>query len=66
LFDGQQSLKAKVVFSHLQIGQQVVLRGRRQLWGHWVYVAALRLEDGDLLIVVTTDRPEQAIAAYGN
>ena len=64
LNDGKQSLKARVVFSHLQPGQQQVLRRRRQLWGRWVYVAALRLEDGKLLIVVTHHRPHQAIADY--
>ncbi len=55
-----------------------MLRGRRQIWGHWaprfggklppeswlVYVAALRLEDGDLLIVVTHHRPHQGITDY--
>jgi len=64
LGDGRKSLKAKVVFSSLQPQQQQVLRHRRQLWGRWVYVAALRLEDGKLLIVVTNHRPHQAIADY--
>lgn len=65
LEDGRQSLKAKVVFSHLGVGQRQVLRHRRQVWGHWVYVSALRLEDGQLLIVVTNHRPHRAIADYG-
>lgn len=64
LNNGRQCLKAKVVFSNLQVDQQQVLRGLRQIWGHWVYVAALRLEDGDLLIVVTHHRPYQGIADY--
>ena len=64
LNNGRQCLKAKVVFSNLQVDQQQVLRGRRQLWGHWLYVAALRLEDGDLLIVVTDHRPYQGITDY--
>jgi hypothetical protein len=66
LDEGRRCLKAKVVFSHLQINQHQVLRHRRQVWGHWVYVAALRLEDGDLLIVVTHHRPHRAIADYAN
>ncbi|MCY7285095.1 MAG: IS4 family transposase [Cyanobacteria bacterium CAN_BIN43] len=65
LDDGCQSLKAKVVFSALQINQQQVLRHRRQVWGHWVYISALRLEDGKLLIVMSNHRPHQAIADYG-
>lgn len=64
LDDGRQSLKAKVVFSNLSINQQQVLRHRRQVWGHSVYVAALRLEDGKLLIVLTNHRPHRAIADY--
>jgi hypothetical protein len=39
----RQSLKAKVVFSHLEVGQRQVLRHRRQVWGHWVYVSAYGL-----------------------
>ncbi|MBD3886722.1 IS4 family transposase [Phormidium tenue FACHB-886] len=64
LHDGRRSLKAKVVFSNLKVNQHQVLRLPRQVWGHWVYVAALRLEDGDLLIVVTPHRPGYAIADY--
>jgi hypothetical protein len=59
-----QSLKAKVVFSNLKPGQHQVLRHRRQVWGHWVYVAALRLEDEKFLIVVTNHRPGRAITDY--
>jgi hypothetical protein len=65
LDNGRQALKAKVVFSSLQVGQKQVLRHRRRVWGHWVYVSALRLEDGKLLIVVTQHRPHRAIADYG-
>jgi len=64
LGDGRQSLSAKVVFSALQIRQHQVLRHPRQVWGHWVYVAAMRLEDGSLLIVVTNHRPHQAMTDY--
>jgi len=64
LDDGRHTLKARVVFSSLGVGQQQVLRHRRRIWGHWVYVSALRLEDGKLLIVVTHHRPHQAIADY--
>jgi hypothetical protein len=64
LNDGRRCLKAKIVFSHLQINQHQVLRHRCQVWGHWVHVAALRLEDGELLIVVTRHRPHPAIADY--
>jgi len=39
-----------------------ILSKRRRLWGYWVYVAALRLKEGQLLVVVTSDSPEAAIA----
>ncbi len=64
LDDGRQSLKAKVLFGNLQPHQHHVLRHRRKLWGHWVYVAALRLEDQSFLVVVTSQRPHSAIADY--
>jgi Transposase DDE domain len=65
LDDGKKCLKSKVVFSGLGIGEQVVLSKPRKLWGHWLYVAALRLESGDLLIVVSNRQAKRAIADYG-
>jgi hypothetical protein len=65
LFDGRHRLNSKVVFSHLAVGEQQVLKRRRRVWGHWVYVSALRLKDNDLLVVVTRHRPKSAIADYG-
>ncbi|HBL12510.1 MAG TPA: IS4 family transposase [Cyanobacteria bacterium UBA11162] len=59
-----RSLSAKVVFSHLQVGEMQILHHRRRVWGHWVYVVALRLEDGNLLIVATNRHPRSALADY--
>ncbi|MBD2122321.1 hypothetical protein H6F68_15625, partial [Trichocoleus sp. FACHB-262] len=64
LKQGGQNLKAKVVFQDLQPGPHKVLRQKRQLWGHWVYITALRLEDGSLLIVATQSAPKSAITDY--
>jgi hypothetical protein len=41
-----------------------VLKDRRRLWGHWLYVAALRWDDGELLIVVGDHQPRQMIHDY--
>jgi hypothetical protein len=41
-----------------------VLRHKRRLWGQWVYIAALRLEDHSLLVVVTQRAPHSAVADY--
>lgn len=57
LFNGRTALKGKVVFAHLLPQQTQVLRHRRRLWGHWVYMAILKLDDGKLLIVVTAHAP---------
>jgi hypothetical protein len=64
LDDGRQQLKAQVVFSALTIGQQQALRKPRRVWGHWVYVSGLRMEDGELLVVISSDNPHRAIADY--
>ena len=63
--DGQKSLPASIIFAHLQIGEHCVLSGKRWVWGRQVYVSALRLEDKELLIVISNDCPKTAIADYG-
>lgn len=61
---GRQSLTASVLFQNLKVGQHTVLRHKRQLWGHWVYIAALRLEDDSLLVIATQTAPKSAISDY--
>ena len=61
LKQGRQSLKVKVLFQDLPVGQHKVLRHKRQLWGHWVYIAALRLEDGSLLVIATQTPPKTSL-----
>lgn len=64
LGDGQKQIRSDVCFQDLQIGQTKVLTKRRRLWGYWLYVAALRLDDGKLLLVATDHAPESAISDY--
>jgi Transposase DDE domain len=64
LFDGSNSWKASIVFAHLQIGEQQVLKRRRRIGAHWVYVSGLRLEDNELLILITNCQPRSAISDY--
>ena len=45
-------LAARVVFAHLQIGQSQRLTGTCRVWGYPVAVEALRLDDGELLVVI--------------
>jgi len=55
---------ARVLLGPLKPGEQRVLTGRRPVWGCFLHLVALGLDDGQLLILVTTDRPEQAVADY--
>jgi hypothetical protein len=64
LDDGQKQLPASVCFQHLQIGESMVLSKPRKIWGNRLYVAALRLADGELLIVASSHAPKTAIADY--
>ena len=53
------------LFYGLKSNEQRCLKGKRFVWGHLVYLAGLRLVDGELLIVATTELPETAITTYG-
>jgi len=62
--DGKKQLRASILFAHLKPGQTQILSGRRWVWGRLVYVSALRLDDGELLIIITPDATRSAIADY--
>jgi hypothetical protein len=64
LRQGGRILKVSVVFQDLKPGQHRGLRDKRQLWGQWVYIAALRLENQSLLVVATQKAPQSAITDY--
>jgi hypothetical protein len=64
LGDDKKRLCAAKLFAHLQVGQREVLSGRRWVWGRSVYVAALRLDDGELLVVISSDSPATIISDY--
>lgn len=63
--DGRKELRASIIFAHLQPGQTQVLSGKKLVWGRLVYVSALRLDNGELLIVITPDSCDTAISDYG-
>lgn len=64
LFDGGRTLKVRTVFADLAVNQTKVLRHKRRLWNHWLYVAGLRLDDGNLLVIATQVKPKSAIGDY--
>jgi hypothetical protein len=64
--DGRRKLKASIIFAHLQPGQSEILSGKRWVWRRSVYVSALRLPDGELLIVISDAKPAQSIEDYSH
>jgi len=55
----------KDLFHDLQSGSQRILSDARKLWGQAVYLSALRLPDGELLIVATDSLLPDPIGHYG-
>ncbi|QZZ20732.1 IS4 family transposase [Leptothermofonsia sichuanensis E412] len=64
LSDGSKALNGRVLFADLKAGETKILRKRRQVWGHWVYVVGLRLDTQELLILVTNHSPHSALKDY--
>ena len=64
LGDGKHQLSTRIVFSHLQIGQKSLLRRKRILWGHHVYIGALRLPDNSLLTIIAPNYCHSLIDDY--
>ena len=62
--DGKKQLRASIIFANLKPGQTQTLSGRRWVWGRLVYVSALRLDDGELLIIITPEATTSAISDY--
>lgn len=62
--DGKKQLRASIIFANLKPGQTQTLSGRRWVWGRLVYVSALRLDDGELLIIITPETTTSAISDY--
>ena len=56
--------QAKVLFAHLKVGETQILSGKREIWGHNLYIAATRLEDRSFLIIATPSHPKTALADY--
>ena len=64
LFDGTETVNGKRLFDSLKVGEHRTLKRSRRLWGHWVYITALRLPDQELMIIATQKAVPNAIADY--
>lgn len=51
-------------FTELKVGQRLTLHRRYLICGHYLAVTGMRLEDGELLIIVTNDNPKHSLAYY--
>lgn len=63
--NGKRQLRASIVFANLKLGQTKTLSGKKLVWGRLVYVSALRLDDNQLLILITPEPCPKAISDYG-
>lgn len=57
-------LAARVVFAHLQVGQTQRLTGTCRVWGYPVALEGLRLDDGDLLVVIAPAQVQDLVKDY--
>ncbi|BAZ37515.1 putative transposase [Calothrix sp. NIES-4101] len=57
-------MPARVIFAHLQVGQSQRLTGICQVWGYPVAVEALRLDDGELLVVIAPIKTQDLVKDY--
>ena len=52
------------LFNYLKPDEFAVLPGKRKLMGQKLYLSALRLADGELLILASSQQPENALQRY--
>lgn len=59
-----QLVSVKTLFRDLKPGKYKILRGRRSVLGHKLFVVGSLAPDGEYLIVVTAEDPQHAIEDY--
>ena len=58
-------MRLDVLFGSLKPGESHRLPGRRPVWGCFVHLSALRLDDGDFLFIASSGAPQaEALDAY--
>lgn len=58
------TMSASALFQHLELGQSLLLNGKRTVWGLELYVIGLKLDAQDFLILLTDQKPETALEDY--
>jgi hypothetical protein len=59
-----REIKVKALFRNLPLNHERSLYGKRSILGHELYIAGMRLLNGDYLIIATPDYPGAAISTY--
>lgn len=59
------SVDIDALFHGLKQQEQRIIQGKRKIFGYELYLAGLKLSDGELLIVATNEMPGNAIKIYG-
>ena len=52
------------LFRGLPRGGYQILSGKRQVWGHSLYIIGLKMANGELVIIATQEQPETALTDY--
>jgi len=52
------------LFRHLRRERYCILSGKRQIWGHPLYLIGFKMSDGKLVILATPEKPETALDDY--
>ena len=60
-------MRLDTLFGSLKPGERHHLPGRRPVWGCFVHLSALRLDDGDVLVIASSGVPQaEALDAYAD
>lgn len=60
-----KTMRASKLWRTLKVGQRIECRRRRKLWNQSVFVAVCRKEEGDAVIVISSERSGQILLEYG-
>jgi hypothetical protein len=58
-------IRASKLCRTLQINERRELKGRRKLWNHLVYAAVCKKEDGDNVLVISSEQSGKILLEYG-
>ncbi len=58
-------IKASRICRTLRINERLELKGQRKLWDYWVYAAVCKKEDGDNVLVISSESSGKILLEYG-